>query len=55
MSKVHPSGDRGHEDNDEVVWDTRVSRPNFMGPRVVITRDVHILGCRNVGGSSRGT
>ena len=49
-SKVHPSSDWGHVDNDEVGRDTRVSRPNAMGSRVVMMRDVHIFGCMNVGG-----
>jgi len=55
MSKVHPSSGRCHVDNNEVDWDTRVSRPNAMGSRMVMMRDVHILGCMNVAGRNHGT
>ena len=39
MSKVHPSSGMCHVDNDEVDWDTGVSRLNDMGSRVVMMRD----------------
>lgn len=43
-SKVHPSIDRGHVDNDEMEGDIGVSRPNIMGTRVAMMRNVQILG-----------
>ena len=55
MSMVHPSSGRCHVDNDEVDWDIGVSRPNAMGSKVVMMRDVHTFGCMNVGGSNYGT
>jgi len=53
-SKVHPSIDRGHVNNDEMERDTRVSKPNVMGSRVVMMRDAHAFRCIDVEGSNRG-
>jgi len=55
MTKAHPSNGRCHVNNDEVDWDTKVSRPNAMGSRVVMMRDAHIFGCINVGGGNHAT
>lgn len=55
MSKVHSLSGRCHVNNDEVDLETRVSRPNAMGSRVVMMRNSHIFGCVNVGGTNHGT
>lgn len=52
--KVHPPIERGEVNNDGMDREKGVSKPNAMGSRMLMVRDVHIFRCTDVGGSNHG-